>query len=265
MRGVVAGISPGFLGVRCRVAVVKGRPLIAGALMSLHSTYRSIVRKVPLSMKHRLKGAVRSIIGYAPVAQIPLLQNVRNIEGWLMPEEAEGLYELARRFGSVILEIGTYKGKSSTALISGALSKRHWKQPQLFSLDIDPAARILGAETLQLRGLLQYAQFFHGGLSDFRRQFDIIPTMVFVDGDHRYEGVIKDTTELSSFLRAEVPVVFHDYLNRDTPGVAKAVDEWCRNGFARPVRKFGTSALVMTTAKCMQRKSSSADSAFKAA
>ena len=90
--------------------------------------------------------------------------------------------------------------------------------------------------------------------------------MAFVDGDHTYDGVVADLAELSTFLRPNIPVVFHDYLNSGTPGVAKAVDEWCKSGFARRVRTFGCSAEVRTTAKCSGRRGLRfSDLAFRAA
>ena len=42
-----------------------------------------------------------------------------------------------------------------------------------------------------------------------REQLDIRPTMVFVDGDHRYEGIKKDLDTLSAFLEPGVPVLCH--------------------------------------------------------
>ena len=212
----------------------------------------------------RIGEAARTLKGIAPIVNPPgaslrqaasaIHGDIEAIDGWLMPEEAEALYRLARRFGAVILEIGTFRGRSATVLISGALSRRRWKPAQFFTLDINPSTHSIAIEPLKQRGLADSAVFFHGTLSDFRQQFAICPTLVFVDGDHTYEGAAADIALLSTLLRPGVPVVFHDYLNSDTPGVSRAGDQWCRDGFAKMVRTFGCSAQVMTQAKCSGRK-----------
>jgi predicted O-methyltransferase YrrM len=181
-------------------------------------------------------------------------REAHDIPGWLLPADGTGLFNLARKHGGVILEVGTYRGKSAAILNKGAASKWRWRKPQFFSIDIDPAAGIHAKEILGARGLSEHAVFFHGTLADFRRRFPITPTMAFIDGDHTYQGVAADLAELSTLLRPGTPVAFHDYTNTDTPGVSKAVDEWCEDGFARKVGTFGCCAHVVTTARCGGRR-----------
>src|SRR6202035_122248 len=113
-------------------------------------------------------------------------EDIRDIDGWLMPAEVEALYRIGRRHGSVIFEIGTFRGKSATVLLRGATGRWRWRRPQFFSLDINPGAGPLAEINLERRGLAQTALFFHGPIASFRKQFAISPTMAFVDGDHTY-------------------------------------------------------------------------------
>ena len=133
------------------------------------------------------------------------------------------------------------------------LGARKRARRQFFSLDIDPSSRIHALEVLQQFDVEGRAYFFHGGLEAFRDKMEIAPTLAFIDGDHTYEGVRRDVNQLSSMLRSNVPVVFHDYLNPDTPGVLRAVNEWIEQGFAVLRKTCGTCAVTSTTAKCAGR------------
>jgi Methyltransferase domain len=101
--------------------------------------------------------------------------------------------------------------------------------------------------------LIVTAPFFVGGLGSFIEEFSISPTMVFVDGDHRYAGIKNDLELLARYLQPGVSVLCHDYLNTDNGkpemGVRQAVDEWVRDGFARPMGSFGCSVLLIANRK----------------
>ena len=80
-------------------------------------------------------------------------EDIRDIDGWLMPEEVDALYRLGRSHGRVILEIGTFRGKSAATLVAGATSRWRWRRPQFFSLDINPGAAPLAKKNLERKGL----------------------------------------------------------------------------------------------------------------
>lgn len=174
------------------------------------------------------------------------------IPGWLMAEDVLNLYKFASSNGRVILEIGTFQGKSTTVLLRGALSNPSLGPPTLYSIDINPSYSILGRETLTQQGLDRYANFLTGTLQTVTAKFSLpAPTLIFVDGDHTYEGVRRDTETLSTLAFRGTPILFHDYKNPDTPGVTSAVDEWLRDGFADMVENIGCHAVVRATARCM--------------
>jgi hypothetical protein len=176
------------------------------------------------------------------------------IPGWQMPGDTYKIYELAHYCGDVILEIGTFSGRSAVVAVEGALSNPERRAPCFFSIDIHPDYVQRGYNSLAARGLDRHGAFFLGGLGPFVEEFSISPTMVFVDGDHRYAGIKDDLALLAKYLRPGVPVLCHDYLNTDNGkpemGVRQAVDEWVRDGFATLMGSFGCSGLLVTTEKC---------------
>ena len=62
--------------------------------------------------------------------------------------------------------------------------------------------------------------------------------MLFVDGDHSYEGVKKDFKHHWNYLKG--PCLAHDYGDPSTKGVTKFIDEWIEEGYAEPIEQVGT-------------------------
>ena len=182
-----------------------------------------------------------------------IYDKTKDISGWLLPGETEKLFELAHSHGDIILEIGTFRGRSAAVLNAGASSNCQRSSYQFYSIDIDPASGLHAYDVLKPRGHEQNALFYHGNLKTFRKEIAITPTMVFVDGDHTYEGVLSDLHELSTLLAPNTPVAFHDYFNTDTPGVARAVDQWIEAGFATKIEECGCTAFLVTSRKCSAR------------
>ena len=62
--------------------------------------------------------------------------------------------------------------------------------------------------------------------------------MLFVDGDHSYEGVKKDFIHHWNFLHGDC--LAHDYGDPTCPGVTQFIDEWINDGYADGVEQEGT-------------------------
>jgi len=172
------------------------------------------------------------------------------LPGWQMPGDTLKLYELGYFAGDVILEIGTYGGRSATVELRGALANSHRTEaPKFYGVDIDPGSIARTRQTLVDEKLDHYCHLYLGALDGFLKEWKIVPTMVFVDGDHRYDGVKADIRLLAQFLAKGTPVLFHDFLNPEnelgTYGVKRAVEEWIRSGGVRLVGLSGCSALVV--------------------
>lgn len=175
----------------------------------------------------------------------------KDLPGWQDPQDSQKLYEMAYHSGSIILEIGVYGGRSAVVELRAALkavADRGGTSPQFYGVDLDPAAIPRSFKSLSDAGVEKYALLYHGTLSDFRRDIPITPTMVFVDGDHSYEGVLADLALLHSFLAPGTPVLCHDYFG--IAGVAQGVDESIATGFYEPGGQFAGSILLRASARC---------------
>jgi hypothetical protein len=112
-----------------------------------------------------------------------------------------------------ILEVGTSCGWTSMHLAMNT-------EAFVFTLDIEDKPKAYAGEPCETRisQLLTTAPKFANARAGCRLD------MVFIDGDHSYEG-IKADTEAALRLNPKV-VAWHDYSNADFPGVAKYLVEF---------------------------------------
>jgi predicted O-methyltransferase YrrM len=205
--------------------------------------------------------------GYLNEGHRRVFEETKDIPGWQMEADTYKLYEMAHFAGDVILELGTYGGRSAVVELKGALGNlRRARRPQLFGLDVERSAIALTHQSLKAFGLDQYALLYRGDIEAFMSEFQIQPTMVFVDADHRYEGVKRDLEGLSRMLSPGVPVLCHDYSNPENQtgeyGIRRAATEWEASGQAEFRGTFGCAALFVTTALCRGRAQGMPDEAF---
>lgn len=150
----------------------------------------------------------------------PYFQVVAGVEGWLYDEEIELLYRLASGVTSgVIVEIGSYRGKSTVALALG--SRDHHNVP-IYA--VDPHETFTGVmgfgfqpadRTEFLRNILRCQ------VSEIVRVVNL-PSRVaaagweqpvgllWIDGDHRYESVKQDLACWEPHLEPGGLVALHD-------------------------------------------------------
>jgi len=150
-------------------------------------------------------------------------ERTKHLPGWQDPADSHKLYEMAYYCGQIILEIGVFGGRSAAVELRGALAGQTDEPPQYYGLDIDPGFLGRSLASVKELGVDQHCLFYHGNLQQFLRDLPVVPTMVFVDGDHQYAGVIADLRTLQGFLAPWTPVLCHDY--HAIEGVRRAVDE----------------------------------------
>lgn len=182
------------------------------------------------------------------------------VDGWLTPKEAGALYDLAYSATGPIVEIGSYQGRSTTALALGAMAGS--KQP-VYAIDpfigVPPSSRKtdLGNESgwntstpellranLDKVGINGQVKIVVKKSPDAAEE---IPQcgVLFVDGSHLYEDVSKD---LDLYLPKILPggsVMVHDVVDIDA-AVVKAVDERLMNCPDWQVRCRVDSAVIAT-------------------
>jgi predicted O-methyltransferase YrrM len=222
---------------------------------------------VPASVKDLVRRLGRTTVGknlvHAAVLRDPSTMRFRNVEQW--PAEVRGFEDLAFLFSSnqlnhgvaslqideaallfrlardahdgPFVEIGRFKG-GSTVVTASALPDG----VELWSYDLHVALRpdMPGSELDdELRGALErfgVAEKVHLVVADSRTvdpPSDRIEVL-FVDGDHSYEGAKADHERWSQWVRPGGHLLFHDAVDAGGygnvyPGVARLVGEIDRN------------------------------------
>ncbi len=152
-----------------------------------------------------------------------------NIVGWMSSEDLTFLFESAKRMSSIV-EIGSWKGRSTHALLSGCpgpvYAVDHFKgnlAPQAISLLQEVARVDIYAEFMQNVG------HFPNLIVHRMKSLEAVPLfandsidMVFIDGEHLYEDVKAD---ILAWLPKTVKLMCgHDYAV-GFEDVIRAVDE----------------------------------------
>lgn len=182
-----------------------------------------------------------------------IFDKTSGVPGWQTPGDSFKLYEMGYHTGDVILEIGPFGGRSAIATLRGALANpARTVRPQYYGIDISTDSISRTGAYLALEMLGGHCHLYHGRLQEFVQRWHITPTMVFLDGDHTYTGVAADLATLSACLPAGIPLLVHDFLNRENEegkiGVRQATQEWAAAGHGLFRGCFGCCALYVTQA-----------------
>ena len=171
--------------------------------------------------------------------------NYVSIDGWLAIDEAIALYELARSLPDqrpLVVEIGCWQGKSSVCLAGGLRGKQ---QPRLVCIDpfdasgdaestgeyagrkdglSGPLRRAFENNLAEagVRDLVEVRPgFSHQHASAFTEPIDLL----FLDGDHSHEAVLRDYRDWASKIRPGGFLVMHDVVHPVHEGPRRVVEE----------------------------------------
>jgi hypothetical protein len=158
-------------------------------------------------------------------------EEAADIDGWLQPEDSLKLYELGFLAPGPFLEIGTYRGRSTTVLTSAV--RDAGRHVEFYSLDITHEDLEAAAATLAARGLGRYVTLVHGSVQALLRVVPgFRPRFVFLDGDHSQDGLSRDLARLEAHIPEGGILLFHDLTDprNDDPadkayGVPQAIRE----------------------------------------
>lgn len=168
-----------------------------------------------------------------PKVASPNISKALSIGGWMSERELLWLATQAQTH-DMIVEFGSLHGRSTRAMTdnnSGII----WA--------VDPWAGDYYNEDGQNIQISTFVMpYFMKNLEDriktahvvpvrkFSYQFSLPHTvdMVFIDGDHRYETVVKDIKKAIELLSIGGLICGHDYGHPSWPGVKQAVDELLR-------------------------------------
>jgi MMP 1-O-methyltransferase len=154
------------------------------------------------------------------------IEGFRKLDGWLTDQEALGLYRMAVSAGrdAVIVEIGSWQGKSTYCLASGLRSGKVYA--------IDPFSGEAGEDqdsrkeyeekkagknlaeifrgNMNGLGVWQKIEMMQGFSQQFNKSFRQINAL-FIDGDHSIPGCTNDFNLYADKILHGGFLAFHDY------------------------------------------------------
>jgi predicted O-methyltransferase YrrM len=135
---------------------------------------------------------------------------IADIPGWLTDEEGEALYELARgcQGAGVIVEIGSWKGKSTVCL---GLGSQAGTSVPVYAIDPHADHRFGDFKTnVERAGLTELVHPIASLSQAAADSFDKPIELLFVDGSHEYALVLEDFEQWVPKVVDGGWVVFHD-------------------------------------------------------
>ena len=148
--------------------------------------------------------------------------------GYLHSLEGRFLYRLASQVpaGGMIVEIGSFKGKSSGFLAAGLKSNARLTCVDTWCNDAmpyDKAADCMPEFLKNMQAYLGCIAVRRGHSMDIARSWSQPIDLLFIDGDHSYESCSSDLTSWFPHLRRGGWIAFHDC---EEDGVARAILEF---------------------------------------
>lgn len=152
----------------------------------------------------------------------PVKELAAQVEGWLTDAEAQYLYQAAKncRGDGVIVEVGSWKGKSTIWLAKGSKAGNNVK---IYAIDPHTGSSVHRDKYGKVRTLDEFqANIKRANVADI-----IVPLvktsqdaeqdwhgkpveLLWIDGDHDYEMVALDLTLWSQYLIEGGTIAFHD-------------------------------------------------------
>ena len=144
-----------------------------------------------------------------------IVKHIRGVEGFLRTREIEFLALLAAcpTADGEILEIGSYFGKSTIALVKGAELGGTAKV-----IAVDPLMMAKGKErflqNLTQSGVRENVEFHQMKSEELGRDWDRPLRLLWIDGDHSHSTTKGDFEVFAPHLVNRGIIAFHDVLNR---------------------------------------------------
>lgn len=139
------------------------------------------------------------------------------IDGWLRPQDALKLYELAFFAPGPILEIGSYHGLSTSILARAvADSGPESSDRRIVSVELDPAAQAVARAHLERLGLAGNVELVQSDAHAYCLKAAAAGerfAFAFIDHDHAYASVLEVCRELPGLTLPGAFCLFHDWLD----------------------------------------------------
>jgi predicted O-methyltransferase YrrM len=163
--------------------------------------------------------------GYLKVfVQLP--ESFNSIPGYLHPLEGRFLYWLAGKVppGGLALEVGSFKGKSSACIAAGLNHARlacvdTWHND---AMPYDDASDVMPEFVSNVEPYRDLIEAHRGTSTTVAATWTRPIDLLFIDGDHSYEGCRADLNAWIDFVKQGGWIAFHD---SSEAGVASAINE----------------------------------------
>lgn len=165
-----------------------------------------------------------------------MINNALKIEGWMSEVELTWLAHQAKQ-AKYIVEVGSYLGRSTTALCDNTLGTVYSVDPYSGDYFYSNGSIMtqFGNETLDKFRLNMFEYLVSGKLKHYRVDLsNFFPgnfpyDFIFIDGDHREDNVESDIVHGMGLLKKGGILAGHDYIHTDWPDVKKVVDRMFPN------------------------------------
>ena len=181
------------------------------------------------------------------------LKTVFGIEGQISKQECELLFELASQVTSgCIVEIGSFRGRSTVALGLGSLSKGgvpvyaidpHESFTGVLGHRFGPQDRTAFFQNILRAGVSEVVRLVNLPSAAAARTWDQPISLLWIDGDHRYEAVRQDVHGWEPFLVIGGMVAFDDSIKPEL-GPFQVIGELLRSGRFVRVRQVGPATVL---------------------
>jgi len=168
------------------------------------------------------------------------------LEGMIGDLEQDLLTRLASEVDEgCIVEVGSWRGMSTIALANGARVPVYAIEPHehftgVLGGEFGPDDRRAFFENLLRAGVVEKVRLVNLSSEVVAPGWQLPVGLLWIDGDHRYEGVKRDFTCWELHLRGKV--AFHDAI-QETLGPFRLIDELLADGYELVEHVQGTKVL----------------------
>jgi hypothetical protein len=190
---------------------------------------------------------------YNDVPSGPIESFLALTEGMTSFEEVKLLYELAREVrGGCIVEVGAYRGRSTVALGRGSLDgygvpvfaiEPHQTFTGVLGGRFGPADAGAFYKAILETGCYHVVRLVSLSSEQVARDWRLPVALLWIDGDHRYEGVRRDFESWRPHLIRDAIVVFDDATD-PAIGPHRLISELLATGGCEEIRTFGKMTVL---------------------